>query len=286
MTAASLATVDASGMTGTAALTISGVTSTANMTITGGTASSYTGVVTVTSGTGNDTFTTAGGADVLVGGNGNDTFTTGAGNDDITVGAGNDTVDAGTGNDTITTGAGNNTVTTGTGNDTIEFVGGADGATAAALGGVTTITDFEAGADDDIIAVNLDSLAATGVETIQETSAQLTTQSDVTGDLEIIVYTGNQSIDTSGSTNALDLAAINAALFDADAIAASNDGIVIFSADTDGDGDGDEVQMWTFGETDGTDGNADYAYQLATLSNIDATSDLAGVFHVDNFEMS
>ena len=282
VTGTALAKIDASGMTSTAALTISSVASTANMTVTGG-ATNYTGIVTITTGTGNDTITTTGGADVIDGGNGNDTITTGAGTDNITGGAGNDVISSGTGNDDITPGAGTDTVTTGTGNDTVNFVAGADGATALA-NGVTTITDFEAGADDDIIEVNLDSLGATGVETIQETSVQLTTTSDATGDLEVIVYTGNQSIDTSG-TNAQDLAAINAALFDADAIAASNDGVVVFSADTDGDGTGEEVQVWVFGETDGTDGNADFAYQIATLSNIDATSDLAGVFHVDNFEL-
>jgi Ca2+-binding RTX toxin-like protein len=280
-----VATVDASAMVEDAAFTIASTTSTANMTVTGGNTASYTGVVTVTTGTGSDTITTTGGADVITSGNGNDTITTGAANDDVTSGAGNDTIDAGAGDDTINTGTGTDTVTTGTGNDEVELAVGVNGATALS-NGVTTITDFEAGATDDEIEISVEAvIASSTAEVIVETAAQVTTQSDIVAG-EIVVYTGNQTIDVSAAANATDLANINTALFDADAIDAGVDLAIVFSADTDGDGAGDEVQVWGVGANDGaTDGNADFGYQIATLSNIDATADLAGVFHADNFDI-
>ena len=87
-------TIDASGLTGTAVLTMG---------------AAAVGVTTITGGLGADTLmgdassTINGGAgnDAITGGTGNDTLNGGAGNDTITIDTGNDTVDGGAGNDTV-----------------------------------------------------------------------------------------------------------------------------------------------------------------------------------------
>jgi len=278
VTATKLASVDVSGLQSTAASNTTAASndegdfiadlssSTKAMTVTANTSSSHAGIINITTGSGGDTVTGTANADT------------------ISTGNGTDTIDAGAGDDEITGGAGRDTITGGTGSDDFNMSLGADGATAATnLWDV--ITDFTAqtaaGAAVDMIDIDVET---TGTEALREVSSQLTATSGVDNG-DIIVYTGGSVIDVSGN-NAADIAAINTALFDADAVKANNDAIVVFSADTDGDGDGDEVQVWGVGESGGTASSADFAYQLATLSNIDATSDLAGVFVVGNFDVT
>lgn len=81
--------------------------------------------VIVAGGTGNDTLTVTGGANVtLDGGLGDDVLITGSGNDTVTGGAGDDHIETGAGNDTIITGVGHDVVLAGAGHDVIQVAGG------------------------------------------------------------------------------------------------------------------------------------------------------------------
>jgi Ca2+-binding RTX toxin-like protein len=84
--------------------------------------------ITITGGSGNDTFsgTTVSdsldggaGADAITGGGGNDNITGGLGNDTITAGSGNDVINGGDGDDLITGAGGNDNINGGAGNDVI-----------------------------------------------------------------------------------------------------------------------------------------------------------------------
>ncbi|MBO6758466.1 MAG: DUF4214 domain-containing protein [Roseibium sp.] len=88
--------IDASGLTGTAALNMG---------------AAAVGVTSITGSAGNDTLL----------GDASSSIIGGAGNDTITGGTGNDVLDGGDGNDAITTNTGNDTVTGGAGNDTATF---------------------------------------------------------------------------------------------------------------------------------------------------------------------
>jgi Ca2+-binding RTX toxin-like protein len=165
--ATALATVDASGNTGSGAVTVNASTSTAAaLTMTG----SATALNTFTAGTGNDTLTGGALADVLVGGSGNDTITGGDGDNTLTGGDGNDTITGGAGNDTITGGLGADTivtgsgtgdiVTAGSGNDTIDITGVASAiirTTGAAANETDVITGF---GTDDQLEISVASLTA------------------------------------------------------------------------------------------------------------------------------
>ncbi|SLM30353.1 hypothetical protein MTBBW1_2200007 [Desulfamplus magnetovallimortis] len=150
-----LFTIDASGMTGTATLTMGGAP----------TFSGANGTVSITGTGNNDTLlghatvasTVAGGAglDTITGGTGADSIDGGAGNDQITAAGGNDTVTGNDGNDTITVAAGTVSIDGGAGNDIVDIqatltagdtLAGGDGtdtliydaaATAATAAGVT-----------------------------------------------------------------------------------------------------------------------------------------------------
>lgn len=110
--------IDASALTGSAALVMG--------------AAAATGVTSITGSAGNDTLlgdassSIDGGAgnDSIVGGSGNDTLVGGAGNDSITAAAGNDSINAGAGNDTII--LGDNIATAAGNEDTIDGGEGTD----------------------------------------------------------------------------------------------------------------------------------------------------------------
>lgn len=111
-------TVDASGLTGTAALvqnaaaaTSTSITGSANADTLLGRAAAAT---TIDGGAGNDNITGGTSADNLAGGVGNDTLTGAGGNDVITGGDGNDSID-------VSGAAGTTNVNGGAGNDTITF---------------------------------------------------------------------------------------------------------------------------------------------------------------------
>jgi len=142
LTSTGLATLDASGNTGTV-FNVNAGASTVAMTVKGSGGAPTGNTVTlntITTGSGNDNVTGSAWIDNLTTGAGNDTISAGAGNDIIDGGTGNDTIDAGEGDNNVTAGAGNDSVTAGAGNDTID-----------AGSGIDTVN---AGAGDDRIALS------------------------------------------------------------------------------------------------------------------------------------
>ena len=255
-TTASLATFDASGMTAAANATLNAAASTVAMTVTGNAATTYTGVLNVTTGSGNDTIT---------GGNGADVLTSGAGNDTISGGAGADTITGGDGSDNLTGGAGVDIFTFG-----------------VAATGVDTVMDFTrnstGGTSDDRIAIDI--LAAAGADATAVHEAN--TGAIVLNDGDVLVVNGNAFVDTSGNA-AADLTAIKAAA-GGTTLDASSDALAIFKADTNGDGTADAVQVWLLTTAAG-DTVIDTAQHLATLSGYSTSADLAGDFLVAAFDL-
>jgi hypothetical protein len=201
----SLATVDASGVTGVgSAFTLTASASDADMTVTASAnrpTVSETGTAnTITTGEGDDTVTGGAYKDVIVTNDGDDTITSGDGDDDITTGRGEDTItagdgdvtiDSGIGNDTvvvgdgdntITLGSGNDTLTTGNGDNTITLGAGDDTVTAGSGDDVVVMSDYD---DDDVIDLGTgtnvllaDALPTTGAY------AAAADFVDITGDIE------------------------------------------------------------------------------------------------------
>lgn len=127
--------VDASGMTGTGALTmvagqvgVTSITGTANADTLFGRATAAT---TISGGSGNDSITGGTAADSISGGDGADLITAGGGNDTVQAGAGNDTV--------VTTGALTNLMTFDGGDGTLDALAIDTVATA----GLANTTNFE-----------------------------------------------------------------------------------------------------------------------------------------------
>ena len=155
-----LATIDASGNTGTA-FTVNANGSTAAMTVTGGAGTQSALGATV------NTITTGSGADTVTGGDFADTLTTNTGHDSVTGGGGNDTITTAGGNDTAVGGDGDDTITTGTGSDSIS--GGAGNDLINAGSGSDTI-DAGAGTDRIVVALN-DSTSVDGGDGTDRVSA-------------------------------------------------------------------------------------------------------------------
>ena len=136
-----LATINASGVTGTEAITINASASTVALTFTG---STTTGTTTITTGSGAD-IVTAGAATAVL------NATTGTGNDSITGNAGADIIDGGSGIDTIIGGEGTDSITGGGGSDVItltETTAVKDEVVVSATG-VDSVTGFTYGASGD-----------------------------------------------------------------------------------------------------------------------------------------
>jgi Ca2+-binding RTX toxin-like protein len=130
-----VATVNAAAATG--AVTLSAANAVVGVTMTGG-----TGVNTFTGGVLADNITGGTGADVLAGGGGADTISSGAGNDNTTGGAGADVINVGSGTDTLTLGADAQTAVTtlATGNtSTTVTITGADVVTGMAAGDIIDV---------------------------------------------------------------------------------------------------------------------------------------------------
>ena len=145
------ATVDASGMTGTAG---------ANITVIAGGDGAATETFTIT-GTDN--------ADTIVGGAEGNTINSGAGNDTVTGGLLVDTINTGAGNDRIVTTNAADSITTGTGLDTIAFGAGTFDVDAVS----TVVTDFQTGTsatDRDVVEIT----KATGFGGVANIVANLT----------------------------------------------------------------------------------------------------------------
>jgi hypothetical protein len=169
----SLATVDASGLTGLdTTFSLDASVSTKAMTVTlgagvegtaGGTVNTITtgyGADTVTGGEYKDVITTGAGADSVVAGAGNDVISTGLGNDNVDGGAGDDDISGSTGDDVLAGGDGNDTIDGGTGNDTLTGGAGNDKIYISAL---TDDVNVDGGAGTDTLSAN--SIATTGVAT-------------------------------------------------------------------------------------------------------------------------
>lgn len=211
-----LLTVDASGLTGTAALvmgsapafsvatgTVSLKGSASNDTLRGAAASSST----VDGGAGRDTIVMGSAADNISGG---------AGNDTITAGGGNDVVDAGDGNDTVTMAAGTVNVNGGAGNDSIimaatltagDTVGGGDGTDTLGLAAVATaanaagVTGFET--------LSVDAAFNQGMEQFTNNGAFTRINYNTTGN--VAITNAGSAVDTiqlqsTGAGNAFSLA--------------------------------------------------------------------------------
>jgi Ca2+-binding RTX toxin-like protein len=137
----SLATINASGVTGTETIEINASASTTALTFTGGTT---TGTTTLTTGSGAD-IVTAGAVTAVL------NATTGTGNDSITGNAGADIIDAGSGADTIIGGEGIDSITGGSGSDIItltETTAVSDEIVISATG-TDSVTGFAAGTGGD-----------------------------------------------------------------------------------------------------------------------------------------
>lgn len=167
-TTLALATVDASGLTGTnvvgsTAFDLNASANTKSMTVTGSSSgrnviTTGTGNDSITGGSGNDALSGGLGADTLVGGAGNDVLTGADGNDNLSGGDGNDelygnigsdVLDGGAGDDLIDAGSGSDTITAGAGNDTLymsslntdDNVDGGDGTDVLSANAVGTYFD-------------------------------------------------------------------------------------------------------------------------------------------------
>ena len=149
ITAAALATVDATGMAATANgnFVANMGSSAVAMTVTSNAATSHTGILNITTGTGNDTVTGTNNNDTINGGAGNDTINGGGGVDTIDGGTGADVINGGAGADEITGGAGADTLTGAAAADDFNFADGASGITVATA---DTITDFSTTQDDEL----------------------------------------------------------------------------------------------------------------------------------------
>ena len=209
-----LATIDASGHTGTA-FTVNASGSTAAMTVTGGagsqsalgatvnTITTGSGADTVTGGDFTDILTTGTGADSVTGGGGNDTLTTGGGNDTAIGGAGDDTITTGTGSDSITGGDGNDVINAGSGSDTVDAGAGTDQIVVA----LNDSTSVDGGAGTDRVSAATGAITST---TAASVSGQFITVSDsiaptLTGVESLHVTPDGASNTTAGTQTNLNL---------------------------------------------------------------------------------
>ena len=95
------------------------------------------------------------GNDTLNGGNGHDALWGGLGNDRLNGGNDDDLLSGGLGNDVLIGGAGRDQLSGDMGNDILTGGAGADEFLISWLGGSDTITDFEAGIDQLVLAQGL-----------------------------------------------------------------------------------------------------------------------------------
>ena len=168
LTAAALATIDASAITGTVVLGDAANTSAVAMTVTTG-----AGAATVVGGTGNDTMTSGAGAARFTGGNGNDVLTGAAGADSLPGGAGNDILSGGDAADSLVGGGGNDTLTGGAGADRFQFTANTDG--------TDVVSDFTRGTDLIEIAVGIVTVAnGLGAFVTADYSAAFNSVADIT----------------------------------------------------------------------------------------------------------
>jgi len=203
-----LATVNASGVTGTEAITVIATGSTANMTVTG---SSTTGTQTFTTGSGNDRITggSTTGALVATGGNGADTIIGNAGADTLLGGGGVDSITGGEGIDSITGGTGNDIITL------TETVASADLVVLNSTG-IDSITGFAYGATGDQFEFSLAGLETAynidfanlddGASTVEAEGAiqEVTADANAGADKTFFVLVGSTFDSTADVENAIE----------------------------------------------------------------------------------
>jgi hypothetical protein len=252
-TATNLASVDASGVSGTAEFHATGAT--AN--------------ITAVASVGAFEFTGGGGSDIITGGAAVDILLGGGGADIINGGASGDTLNGGAGTDNLTGGAGS---------DTFQVTAGDAG---------DNITDFTGLAGGDVL--NLAGAGtAVGTPTVTELGSFADSGAAGTADNgEVFVITARTVLDVSGNA-AADLAAIatNGLFRGGDEADSAAEVIVIFNADTDGDGGADSIQAYHLHNTAGGAGDFDTAVLMATLTNLASDTDLASDFVAANFVLT
>lgn len=133
-------TVDTTGVTGNVTVTFTGTEAGNLSSSTGGTAS-FTEIEGITTGGGNDIID-------AVANTGNASYATGAGNDLVTGGSGNELIDGGSGNDTLSGGAGADTLIGGLGDDRFIIDGGGDLILDFGAGNTGAINDGDANNND------------------------------------------------------------------------------------------------------------------------------------------
>ncbi len=264
--AASLAAVNASGLTDAAGLIISSTSSTVAMTVTANTATSgYTGTLNVTTGSNADTITGTENNDTLNGGGGNDTITGNGGVDTIDGGDGNDTINGGAGADIITGGAGVDTITTGAGADTLHFT--LTGVTGSAGGDV--VTDFTVGTGGDII--DMSSMGNTALGALTAVVADGATGAQAHADNTILRLTTNLAANYDTQAEIATLFGVGAEFA---AVAQDDENVLIISAADTG-----HSYVWMLIESNTNTSLADAADTVslvAVLQNVDSV-DLAAM---------
>jgi hypothetical protein len=276
-----LATINASGVTGTEAITVIASGSTVGVTVTG---SSTTGTQTYTTGSGNDRITGGATTGIL-------DVTAGNGADTIVGNAGADVLRGGGGIDSITGGESTDSITGGTGSDIIiltETVAAADVVVMDSTG-TDSITGFAYGAAGDQVEfslaglelaynidfANLDDGASTdaGEGLIQEVTADVAAEADAT----FFVLVGSTFDSTADVENALETGDFEIGV--SDNVAAGDGFIVVYS---------DGVDAYVAVARVAVDGGADIDAGDLTVTNVAKlvgnASLTAGEFNIANFD--
>jgi len=271
-----IATIDASGVTGTEAVNVFAINNTVAMTVTG---PATTGVFTFDGGSGADTVTAAGGRMFIDSLGGDDILTGGTKADDLDGGLGNDTITGGGGADYILGGAGVDTIDlteTTAASDEVEIgVGAAN---------YDVITGFLAGAGTG--ADNFSALDGThawqstdGTSTVALQSGATLKAADAAGDSTIATISTNVAANTfdnfvAGTITEADMeAAVITALGLTGALdAAAN--ILVFVDD------GEDTGVFYFNSADTTD-NAVAAAEIEIMAILDGVADATTILAGD-----
>ena len=208
-----LATINASGLSGTKTLNIDASDSTAAITFTGGT---YTGASTITGGSGNDVITAGSGALNAIGGNGNDS---------LTGGAGVDTLNGGVGADTLSGGEGDDQLTGGTGIDTFNVTAGTDVITDLGLNGQADILVISSGAAVTAAVLGNWTATAASQNNAALASAGALTMDAATTTVNLTAATGTTGWQVTGGTGATTL--VGSGFADTLSVAASTGAVTV-----------------------------------------------------------
>jgi Ca2+-binding RTX toxin-like protein len=204
----------------TATTTINASAATGNVSI-GATANGSTTAMTITGGSGNDTFVAGSGADSIDGGTGNDNLSGAGGADTIIGGTGNDVINGGAGIDSLSGGDGNDTFTVTTASDfqgltAAEVVDGGSGTDTLKFEAAMTLTGTDL---TKVTSIEAFEFAATGASSITLSNAYFTAAGVTAVTITDSNTSGALTVDASG------LSAANSITVDADKGAANNDSL-------------------------------------------------------------